>query len=214
MSERRGRPGYDRQGILEVAVQVFNEHGYDAASVGMLAERLGLAKSALYHHFESKEALLAVALDRALAGLEEARDAAAASAGSAADRLVAVLRGAVRVLVAELPYVTLLLRVRGNTEVERAAMERRRDFDRSMQQLVAAARDEGALRDDVEPALAERLLFGMINSITEWYRPESGDSVDVIADHVVAIATSGLLNRPAPAVPESRTRAAATWTHR
>ena len=120
MSERRGRPGYDRQGILEVAVQVFNEHGYDATSVGMLAERLGLAKSALYHHFESKEALLAVALDRALAGLEQARDAAAASAGSAADRLVAVLRGAVRVLVAELPYVTLLLRVRGGI-VSRAA---------------------------------------------------------------------------------------------
>ena len=48
---RRGRPGYDRDGILAVAVQLFNEQGYDATSVSDLARRLGLAKSALYHHF-------------------------------------------------------------------------------------------------------------------------------------------------------------------
>src|SRR3982750_282424 len=40
---RRGRPGYDQRGILEVAVTAFNEHGYDATSIGMLAERLGLS---------------------------------------------------------------------------------------------------------------------------------------------------------------------------
>ena len=43
---RRGRPGYDQRGILEVAVAAFNEHGYDATSIGMIAERLGLSKSA------------------------------------------------------------------------------------------------------------------------------------------------------------------------
>ena len=34
---RRGRPGYDQHGILEVAVAAFNEFGYDATSVGVLA---------------------------------------------------------------------------------------------------------------------------------------------------------------------------------
>ena len=195
MNERRGRPGYDREGILEIAVQAFNEHGYDATSVGLLADRLGLSKSAIYHHFDSKGALLEVALDRAMSALEGARDAALAGEHSAAARLEAVLRGAVRVLIEELPYVTLLLRVRGNTDVERAAMTRRRDFDRSMQALVATARDEGSLRADVDAALVERLLFGMINSIAEWYRPQHGDTADVIADHVVALATSGLVQQ-------------------
>lgn len=195
MTERRGRPGYDREGILAIAVDAFNEHGYDATSVGVLAERLGLSKSAIYHHFDSKVAILEVALDRAMRALEDARDAALAEDLAAAERLEAVLRGAVRVLIDELPYVTLLLRVRGNTEIERAAMKRRRDFDRSMQDLVAAARDEGSLRDDVAPSLVERLLFGMINSIAEWYRPAHGDTADVIADHVVGIATAGLFKR-------------------
>ena len=66
---RRGRPGYDQHGILEVAVAAFNEFGYDATSVGVLAERLGLSKSAIYHHAASKDELLRLALDEALDGL-------------------------------------------------------------------------------------------------------------------------------------------------
>lgn len=192
-TEKRGRPGYDREGILRVAVEAFNEHGYDATSVGVLAERLGLSKSAIYHHFSSKDELLSVSLDRALGALERARDSALAQGGSAADQLEAVLRGAVHALVDELPHVTLLLRVRGNTAIERAAMRRRRAFDKSMRALVVAAAEEGALPDGMDAALVERLLFGMINSIAEWYRPRGGSSADEIADHVVAMA--GLLRR-------------------
>jgi hypothetical protein len=43
-----------------------------------------------------------------------------------------VVRRSVDVLAAELPYVTLLLRVRGNTGAERWALERRREFDRRL----------------------------------------------------------------------------------
>ncbi|BDZ55246.1 hypothetical protein GCM10025870_23190 [Agromyces marinus] len=142
-SQRRGRPGYDQQGILRVAVAAFIEHGYDATSMGVLADRLGLSKSAIYHHFASKDEILDRALDEALGSLEGVLDEPEASVGSAADRLDHVLRGAVRVLVEQLPSVTLLLRVRGNTEVERRALARRRAFDRRVTALVAEAQAEG-----------------------------------------------------------------------
>ena len=45
---KRGRPGYDREQVLAVAVRVFNEQGYDATSVADLSATLGLTKSALY----------------------------------------------------------------------------------------------------------------------------------------------------------------------
>ena len=77
-------------------------------------------------------------------------------------------------LVAELPFVTLLLRVRGNTKVERRALARRREFDTAVASLVTQARDEGDLRPDVDPAVISRLLYGMINSVVEWYRPRGG----------------------------------------
>jgi AcrR family transcriptional regulator len=189
---RRGRPGYDQRGILEVAVAAFNEFGYDATSMGVLADRLGLSKSAIYHHFASKDEILDRALEVALGSLEGVLDETEAAGGSAADRLDRVLRGAVGVLVAELPYVTLLLRVRGNTEIERRALARRRAFDKRVTALVAEAQAEGSLRSDIDVRIVERLLFGMINSIVEWYRPGGREDAARLADDVVAVALDGL----------------------
>ncbi|QTX05728.1 TetR/AcrR family transcriptional regulator [Agromyces archimandritae] len=223
-SPRRGRPGYDRQRVMAIAVAAFNEHGYDATSMGMLADRLGLSKSAIYHHFASKEEILGAALDAALSALEgvledPAPDAAGAPApagpaavpvGAAApggtagaraagplparavDRLERVLRHAVHVLVERLPEVTLLLRVRGNTRVERDAVARRRAFDRAVTELVQEAQSEGSLRSDISPRVTERLLFGMVNSIVEWYRPNGPEDAATLADDVATIALEGL----------------------
>jgi hypothetical protein len=40
--------------------------------------------------------------------------------------------------------------------------------------------------------IVERLLFGMINSIVEWYRPGGKEDADRLADDVVAVALDGL----------------------
>ena len=111
---KRGRPGYDQQTVLNVAVDVFNRHGYEATSMGILAENLGITKSAIYHHVPSKGDLLRLALDHALDGLEAVLDDPRASTGAADARLEFVLRGTIDVLTARLPFVTLLLRLRGN----------------------------------------------------------------------------------------------------
>ncbi len=192
---RRGRPGYDRDQVLEIAVALFNEQGYDATSVADLATRLGLTKSALYHHFDSKEQLLALALDEALSRLEGVFGEPDAREGSPAERLGAVLRGAVRVLVDRLPYVTLLLRVRGNSDVERTALERRRAFDHRVTALVVEAQQAGIVRDDIDGPVATRLIFGMVNSIVEWYRPEGPVDRERLAYDVVTMALDGMRTR-------------------
>jgi AcrR family transcriptional regulator len=189
-STRRGRPGYDRESLLRVAVTVFNERGYDGTSMEDLAARLGITKSAIYHHVSSKSELLRLAVDRALDGLFAA--VADPSAGSATARLEHLVRRSVEVLVAELPFVTLLLRVRGNTEVERAALTRRREFDQIVADLVRQAVAEGGLRPDVDAAVTARLLFGLVNSLVEWYRPARGHDAGEIADAVVTVAFHGL----------------------
>jgi AcrR family transcriptional regulator len=189
---RRGRPGYSLDSLLDVAVTVFNERGYEATSMDELALRLGITKSAIYHHVPSKVELLRLALDRALDALFAVTEEPGAITGRAIDRLEHVVRGSVRVLAAELPFVTLLLRVRGNSDVERAALQRRRQFDRIVTDLVRAAEDEGDVRPDVDPAVTSRLLFGTVNSLTEWYRPGGGLTADDLADAVVTTAFLGL----------------------
>jgi AcrR family transcriptional regulator len=189
---RRGRPGHSLDTLLDVAVAAFNERGFEATSMDELATRLGVTKSAIYHHVPRKDELLRLALDRALDGLFAVTREPEAVADRAIDRLEHVVRGSVRVLAAELPFVTLLLRVRGNSDVEVAALERRREFDRIVTDLVRAAAAEGTVRADVPAATVARLLFGTVNSLTEWYRPDGPLSADDLADAVVSTAFSGL----------------------
>lgn len=194
---RRGRPGYDRQALLAVAVAVFNERGYDGTSMEDLSRRLGIAKSSIYYHVDGKEDLLRMALDRALDGLFSVVAQVAERDERAIDRLEYLVRGSVAVLADRLPYVTLLLRARGNTGTERRALARRREFDAIVADLVAEAERDGDIRPDVDPAVTARLLFGMVNSIVEWYRPGRRRADDGLADAVCAVAFDGLrLQRP------------------
>jgi AcrR family transcriptional regulator len=193
---RRGRPGHSLESLLTVAVTVFNERGYDATSMEDLAARLGITKSAIYHHVPSKVELLRLSLDRALDGLFAVTEEPGAGAGPAIDRLEYIVRGSVRVLTRELPFVTLLLRIRGNSPVERDALQRRRRFDQIVADLVRAAATEGDIRPDIDPAVTSRLLFGTVNSLTEWYRPNRKLDATALADALIAISFDGLRTRP------------------
>ncbi|MFF2522531.1 TetR/AcrR family transcriptional regulator [Streptomyces liangshanensis] len=190
------RDTYTPETLLTVAVRVFNERGYDGTSMEHLSKAAGISKSSIYHHVVGKEELLRRAVSRALDGLFGILDEDGASRGRAVQRVEYVVRRTVEVLMAELPYVTLLLRVRGNTQTERWAMERRREFDQRVADLLKDAAADGDLRADMDTRLATRLLFGMINSLVEWYRPQPAGGYDreQVADAVVRLAFDGLRN--------------------
>jgi AcrR family transcriptional regulator len=193
---RRGRPGHDQETVLRQAIDLFNRQGYDATSMGDLARELGFTKSAIYHHVPSKSHLLEQALSEALDRLSDALAAARAETGATAyERLRHAVRGSVTVLVEHLPAVTLLLRVRGNSDVELEALRRRRQIDDTLAAMVEAAVDEGALRDDLPAPLISRLLFGMVNSLVEWVRPDGRYDADELADAVTTVAIDGLTRK-------------------
>jgi len=196
---RRGRPGHDQATVLRTAIDLFNAKGYDATSIADLAKELGLSKSSIFHHVDSKEALLSAALDEALdalsAAIDRALDEHAGDEVDALTRLRGTVAESVRILAAHLPAVTLLLRVRGNSEVEQQALARRRRIDERLATLVRAAVAEGSLRDDVDPDLASRLLFGTVNSLVEWYRPDGPLDGDALARAVTSVVLDGLVPR-------------------
>lgn len=191
---RRGRPGHDQQTVMRRAIDVFNQRGYDGTSMDDLAKELGFTKSAIYHHVPSKSHLLEAALDEGLSALskviEDARDGGAEQ--SAYDRLRAAVTASVIVLIDHQPAVTLLLRVRGNSPIELDALKRRRTIDADLAALVRDAVDEGALRSDIDPQLISRLLFGMVNSLIEWYKPEGPKNAQSVAEALTKIAFDGL----------------------
>jgi AcrR family transcriptional regulator len=186
------RKPYNMDAIVDVAVQVFLRHGYDGASLDQVAEAAGITKASIYYHAEGKEALLKHGAGRALDALFAVLEEPAAIEGRALDRLKHVVRRTVEITVKRLPEVALLLRVRGNTETERWILDRRRRFDRLVAKIVDEAQAKGELRADIEAGLITRLLFGMLNSITEWYRPGGGLNVDDVVAAATRIAFNGL----------------------
>ncbi len=200
---RRGRPGLDADTVLRHAIDLFTSQGYDATSMGDLAASLGITKSAVYHHVASKERLLELALDEALAELSgavadavrPARADASSPPPTATERLRGLVRTSVAVLVAHQPAVTLLLRIRGNGPIEQAALARRRRIDDDVSALVLEAMDERGIRDDLPPQVVARLVFGMINSLVEWYRGDGRVEADAVADVIAVIAFDGLTRR-------------------
>jgi AcrR family transcriptional regulator len=161
----------------------------------MIADQLGVSKSAIYHHVRSKEELLAAALDHALTSLEAVLVDPGARTGEAMARLEHVMRETIEVLTRDLDEVTLLLRLRGNTALERRAMERRRNFDRSVAKLMEEVANEQHFDGAVETRAATRLIFGMINSVVEWYRPEGPLDPDSLSDLVIRLVFQGLKAR-------------------
>lgn len=83
---RVGRAERERQ-ILDAAVAVFSERGFQAASMDAVAERVGVTKPVLYTHFGSKDGLLLACIARVRAELLEVTSAAARAAHDPEDML-------------------------------------------------------------------------------------------------------------------------------
>jgi AcrR family transcriptional regulator len=186
------RKPYDAEALLDVAVRVFNERGYDGTSMEDVARAAGITKASIYYHVSGKEDLLERGLRRALDALFGILDEPAASVEPADARLRYVLLRTVAIMGQQLPEVALLLRVRGNTPIERWALDRRRTFTRRIAALVQDAINEGSLRPELDAALVARLLFGMVNSLVEWYRPEGRLGAGDISFALETIVFSGL----------------------
>jgi AcrR family transcriptional regulator len=73
-----------RDRILDAALDLFSEHGFDGTTLQQIADRVGLTKAALYHHFRSKDDLLEALVMPAIVELDGLLDGYEASLGTRA----------------------------------------------------------------------------------------------------------------------------------
>ena len=187
---RRGRPGHDQAAVLRAAIDLFNRKGYDATSIGDVADELGVTKSAVYHHVPSKEPC---SPRRSTKRSASSRPGVPGGGGRRVGVRTAARggppqrRGAGRPPACGDPAAAVTATARPRRPRSSAAAG-----DTRLASLVGRAAEEGALRADVDPDLVSRLLFGMVNSLVEWYRPSGPVDVEQLADAVTAIAFEGL----------------------
>src|ERR1700735_696765 len=75
-----------RARILDSALELFSEHGFDGTTLQQIADRLGFTKAALYYHFRSKDDLLRALIAPAIADLDALLDAHEQEADTPAQR--------------------------------------------------------------------------------------------------------------------------------
>lgn len=147
---------YDR--IVEVAREVFREHGYDA-SLDEVAKRAGVGPGTLYRHFPKRENLLDAVMQSWVDRVTETADKALAHEGSDRDVLIHWFE----------EYVALISQHKGGPAKITSAMGDPDSPIMSKCQVLAQAngrvidrlRADGALRDDVETIQVCRLIGGV-----------------------------------------------------
>ena len=106
----RKRKRLRKEEIVAEATRLFAERGYEGASMGDLAERVGLRKASLFHHFPSKDVLYATVLTELMDGVKAAILGAATAEGSFAQRLDALTDALTSTLGAQPHAARLLVR--------------------------------------------------------------------------------------------------------
>nr|WP_090340887.1 ScbR family autoregulator-binding transcription factor [Mycolicibacterium malmesburyense]CRL70486.1 TetR family transcriptional regulator [Mycolicibacterium malmesburyense] len=159
---RQARSEATRRRIIEAAVDLFNEIGYSATSLGDIIERAEMTKGALYYHFDSKEALAFAIIDEGSANLFEAFEMISESSAPALERII---HGCF--VVADLLRTDKT--ARSATQLRRTFGEfseaTTRIFSRWLDEIsssVTAAIEEGDVRPDLNPlAVAETVVGTM-----------------------------------------------------
>ena len=186
----RGRaPGYDaqREVILVRAAELFARQGYSGTSMNQVAEACGVSKPSLYHYVDDKYQLLVEIaqghVDRLRALVVEVPGAPAMSPEARVRDLIvrfmeayADARHAHRVLTEDVRFL--------------APKDRRRVLDGERAVVDAFARAVAAARPDLGRASLEKpltmLLFGMMNWMFTWLRPDGplghAEMTPIVAD--------------------------------
>ena len=106
MSTRAAQAERTRQQILETAQRLFAELGYDATSLQMIADEMGLTKAAVYYHFRAKSDILHEAMRPGIQRLGALLDEAAAIRGRRA-RIEHLVNGFVDFLIEHRHYAVM-----------------------------------------------------------------------------------------------------------
>ena len=165
MGRRQRYSDSTRRALVDVAEELFAEHGYAATSLDAIAAGAEVSKGALYHHFSGKQAIFEAAVERVGS---RAADAIAGAATDATDpwvRAEAGLRGFLAVV--QQPGYHQVVVVDGPAALghDRFRDQEQRSTYAVLDPLVRAALTSG--QGDLEPAMLDtftRALFGAVSA--------------------------------------------------
>jgi AcrR family transcriptional regulator len=187
-----------QRGILNTACALFAQQGYMRASIADLADACQISRGALYHYFDSKEAILFAILEAHVRQMISDVEAAMASQSNTQDRF----RGAIRAIVELNARSTNEQRLILNDLAFLADAEQK--AVKALERQLVDTISDLLIRLDTEGKIVKRskrvytmMLFGILNFSHTWYDPKGDIPPKEFADMVVDLFLHGFT---APAV--------------
>ena len=192
--------GASRRHVLDCAARLFSREGYAAVSLRDIAAESGMKAGSLYHHFESKEAIVVEILDTGVRRVHEAVERAVAALPPEAP-IAAALGAAIQAHLGALheagDYTSANIRIFGQVppSIRDAHVAARRSYEALWAELLGRGVKSGELRGDINVASLRAFLLGAMNTSLEWLQPRRG-SVARLASDLATIILDGA-SRPA-----------------
>jgi TetR/AcrR family transcriptional regulator, cholesterol catabolism regulator len=192
-STRPSRSGEDR--VLDAAARLFRAKGFEATTVREIAKAARLHPGSLHYRYRTKDALLLELMRRGveadLAGIR----AALRDVRDPVERLRLALRARLRFLLSRNAAQVVLFEWRSVKGPARDEMVRLRDgYEAFWSGLLYEAVGSGRLRPAVDVKLIRFLIFGAINGVALWYRPDGPRTPDEISDAFWGLIAYGVLD--------------------
>jgi AcrR family transcriptional regulator len=180
--------------VLDAAVELFADQGYDGTSVSQVIARAGVAKGGFYHHFASKEALLYEVygdlIGRQLAGMDEIL----ARGRPPAETLRALIVDLVTTTAASARPALVFWREMNKLGDERTAQYRRqrRRYHDAVRKLVRDAQRSGEFAAVASADTVTFTIFGYVNELPLWYRPNGRQRPEQLAAELAGLVLAAL----------------------
>jgi AcrR family transcriptional regulator len=180
--------------VLAAAIDLFARQGYDATSVAEVIAQAGVAKGGFYHHFASKEDLLYEVYGDLITRQLQAMDAILALGLEPSATLRALIGDLIESTAASARQAMVFWREQHRLGDERTAEYRsaRRRYHDTMIRLVRDAQSTGAFSAVASPETVTFTIFGVINELPLWYRPQGSKRPNQIATELADFVLAGL----------------------
>jgi len=198
---QRRKSRHTREAMLAEATELFADKGYRVTSLGDLADRLGIAKATLFHHFRTKEEILFELYTRAMGLAQERMERVNASE----DEPVVVLRRMFKehtlLILENRTLFTIFFGEENELTEEHAAKVR--EQQRAYIGLIAARVSEliklGTIKRSVDPHIVVQIGLGAGSWTYRWVEPghkrrDAGTAADLIATTISDVLLDGLLS--------------------
>jgi len=193
---------FKRERILEVASQLFYQHGFSGTTMDDVAARLSVTKPFIYTYFDNKHALLVAIYEMAAQRLLATLRQAMTLDGTPDAQLRGFVQGFARENMESVMLSTVFLQEEKHLD-EKYLMSIRKqqhEFDRQLAELIRRGRAAGLFHVE-DPTVASLAITGMVRWIQRWYKPDGRLPVDEISRLLADMALGAVGYRPAGAAP-------------